>query len=385
MALNRAMDRVANFPLPMTDPRNDARIVADGNARGLAAIGVSHDSLHWHDRLGRTDQPRFRTGLSRCLVSVVPPPEERCAPISCVRSRPVFRRIRRNGCNGGLLPWLPSIRPMAGGTEQAFLERCIGMSRSIWQRLASDETACVMSMGAFPDPKLVEVAGRIAKIDGIWIDQEHSGITQRCLEMLLIACRAVGLDAFARVAPTDYPTIMRPMEAGCSGVMVAQIRTLAQVEQVVRWSKYPPVGERGLFIGNAESRYGTVAPAEHVTRANRERWLAIQIETVEAIDLAESIARTDGVDLLFVGPGDLACCLGVPGEAMHPKCVDALQHVSAACANAGVPWGALSRDPVHAEYCRKLGCQLFSLMSDMDIVHRGVSATHHLFDTFFDE
>ena len=75
--------------------------------------------------------------------------------------------------------------------------------------------------------------------------------------------------------------------------------------------------------------------------------------------------------------------LGVPGQAMHAKCVDALQRVSSACQAAGIPWGALSRDPHHAAKCRELGCRLFSLASDMDIVHRGLQATQQLFADFY--
>ena len=99
-------------------------------------------------------------------------------------------------------------------------------------------------------PKLIEVAGKFAELDGVWIDQEHSGLPNQELELLLIACRAAGLDAFVRVAPTDYATVMRPMEGGASGVMMAQVRSVAEVEQLVRWMKYHPEGERGLFLGS---------------------------------------------------------------------------------------------------------------------------------------
>ncbi len=258
------------------------------------------------------------------------------------------------------------------------------MAHSIQQRLANGDIVRVISLGAFPSPKLIEVAGQIANVHGLWIDQEHSAVSHAQMELMLMACRAAGLDAFARVPPTDYATIMRPMETGCSGVMVAQIRTLEEVHQVVEWAKYPPDGTRGLFMANAECGYGTVPAAEHVVRANQQRWLAIQIETTEAVELADQIAAVDGVDLLFVGPGDLACVLGVPGQALHAKCVDALERVSTACRSAGIPWGALSRDPNHAAKCRELGCRLFSLASDMDIVHRGLQATQELFADFFE-
>ena len=88
--------------------------------------------------------------------------------------------------------------------------------------------------------------------------------------------------------------------------------------------------------------------------------------------------------MLFVGPGDLACTLGVPGQALHDKCVDALQRVSAACRTHGKAWGTLTRDPKHAEKCRELGCQLFSIASDMDIVHRGLQSSRSIFAPLFD-
>ncbi|MCP4192859.1 MAG: host specificity protein [Planctomycetaceae bacterium] len=253
------------------------------------------------------------------------------------------------------------------------------MSHSIRERLSAGKTVRVMSMGVFPDPKLIEIAGLIGNLHGLWIDQEHSAVSHAQLEMLLMACRASGLDAFARVAPTDYATIMRPMEAGCSGVMAAQIRTLEEVAEVIHWSKYPPLGTRGLFMANAEAKYATMSPAEHVEQSNRERWLAIQIETTEAVDQVDEIAATAGVDMLFVGPGDLACTLGVPGQALHPLCIAALERISAACKKHGKPWGTLTRHPDHAAKCRDLGCQLFSICSDVDIVQRGIQSTRELF------
>jgi 2-keto-3-deoxy-L-rhamnonate aldolase RhmA len=223
-----------------------------------------------------------------------------------------------------------------------------------------------------------------AGVHGVWIDQEHSAVPHQDLELMLMACRASGLDAFARVAPTDYGAVMRPMEAGASGVMVAQIRTVDQVRQVLDWAKYPPMGVRGLFMSNYEAGYGTANVKEHMARANRDRWLCIQIETPEAVECAGAIIAMDGVDHLFVGPADLASTLGVPGEPLHPRCVDALEKVSKACRDAGKTWGVLSRSPEHALKCRVWGSRLFSLMADMDEVQRGFQSLRATFADFFE-
>jgi 2-dehydro-3-deoxyglucarate aldolase/4-hydroxy-2-oxoheptanedioate aldolase len=253
------------------------------------------------------------------------------------------------------------------------------MSETIIERLRAGQLVRVMHFSGLSSPKLVEVAGILGDIHGLWIDQEHSAVPHAQLELMLIACRAVGLDAFARVPPTDYATIMRPMEAGCSGVMIAQVRALAEVEQAVAWAKYPPRGVRGLFSATAEAGYGSVAVATHVATANRDRWLAIQIETVEGVEIVEQIAAADGVDMLFVGPADLSVTLGVPGDFLHPKCVAALERVAAACKRADKPWGVLSRDAEHARKCRELGCQLFSIFGDLDCFRSGLKALEERF------
>jgi 2-dehydro-3-deoxyglucarate aldolase/4-hydroxy-2-oxoheptanedioate aldolase len=258
------------------------------------------------------------------------------------------------------------------------------MGSIIKQRLAAGKIVRTMHVTGFIKPRALEMLGLVGKFHGIWIDQEHSAIAHAELESLLIACRASGLDAFARVAPTDYPTVMRPMEAGCSGVMIAQVRSLEEVERAIEWAKYPPVGRRGFFGGNIETGFGNIEMASHVANANRERWISIQIETPEAVELADQIAAKKEVDWLFVGPADLSVTLGVPGDFLHPKCVDALKRVAAATKKAGKAWGILSRDAEHAIKCRELGCQLFSVFGDIDCLRAGLTSLEERFAALMD-
>lgn len=255
---------------------------------------------------------------------------------------------------------------------------------SIKDRLAAGQIVRTMHFTGYVGPRVVEMAGLLGNFHGIWIDQEHAAIPHQTLELMLIACRAAGTDAFARVPLTDYATIMRPMEAGCSGVMIAQVRTLDEVKQAVEWVKYPPLGKRGFFGANSEGRFGTIDMPTHVATGNRDRWLAIQIETPEAVEIADKIAATEGVDWLFVGPADLSVTLGVPGDFLHPKCIDALKQVAVATKKADKAWGTLSRDPEHARRCRELGCQLFSIFGDIDCLRVGLQTLEERFKEFMD-
>jgi 2-dehydro-3-deoxyglucarate aldolase/4-hydroxy-2-oxoheptanedioate aldolase len=198
-----------------------------------------------------------------------------------------------------------------------------------------------------------------------------------------MACRSVGLDSYVRLAPVNYAAVMRPMESGVGGIMAAQVRSVGEVRQVVDWAKFPPIGHRGINTGNYEGGYGIRSLADHVETTNRDRWLSVQIETLEALEAVEEIARVEGVDHLFVGPADLSVALGVPGQFLHAKCVEALSRVSRAVKSVGKSWGILVRGAEHAATCRELGCQLFAFGNDLAVAQAGFVSLRKTYQAFF--
>lgn len=257
------------------------------------------------------------------------------------------------------------------------------MSETIKQRLVDGKLVRIFCVGPLASPKWIEIAAIHGGYHGVWIDEEHAALTQQQIEVLALACRATGLDAYVRVAPTNYAAVMRPMEAGVNGIMAAQVRSVEEVRRIVSWAKYAPVGCRGLNTANWEGRWATADTGPLTASANRDRWVAIQIETVEALEQVGVIAMVDGVDHLFVGPADLSLSLGVPGQYMHSKCVAALERVSAAVRKAGKTWGILVRGAEHAHLCETLGCRLFAFANELTFVHAGFEAVRQMYADYF--
>jgi 2-dehydro-3-deoxyglucarate aldolase/4-hydroxy-2-oxoheptanedioate aldolase len=156
--------------------------------------------------------------------------------------------------------------------------------------------------------------------------------------------------------------------------MAAQITSAQQAEEVVGWAKFHPRGRRGLNPLGHDGGFGTVPLAEFTSRANRETFVAVQIETAPAVREAEEIAAVDGVDLLFVGPSDLSQALGVVGEFTHPRCLEALDRVAAACRTAGKRWGAVAPNPEYASLVLEKGCTVLSAVGDVKLVTAGMAA-----------
>jgi 2-keto-3-deoxy-L-rhamnonate aldolase RhmA len=244
----------------------------------------------------------------------------------------------------------------------------------IKELLAKGQTVRMFGVGQLLTPKLIEIVGEHGGFDALWLDIEHAGLVMRDIELATMAARAYGLDHFVRLPPTDYASIMRPLEAGAGGVMLSMVKSAAEVEQAVRWAKFYPRGERGLNGGNRDGRFGLMPVAEYTKKANAETFVGVQIETASAIATVGEIAAVPDVDLLFIGPADLSQTLGVPGDFENPKCLETIEKIAQACAKAGKPWGIVPRGPQYAERMAEWGCRLFVAAFDIHAVHAGIRA-----------
>jgi 2-dehydro-3-deoxyglucarate aldolase/4-hydroxy-2-oxoheptanedioate aldolase len=257
------------------------------------------------------------------------------------------------------------------------------MSVQLKEQLRQGKLVRVFCLGQLVSAKLVEMVGLHGGFDAVWLDQEHCGLTIAQLEDATRAARVSGLDSFVRLAPTDYATVMRPLEAGAGGIMAAQVRSAAQTEEIVRWAKFHPRGIRGINNTGADGRYGTVPLTEYLRQANARTFVAIQIENVAALEEVEQIAAVPDVDVLFVGPADLSQSMGLPAEWDHPRHWEALERIAKAASANGIHWAILPLNLAYARRCVALGCRMLSLGIDVWIVRKGLQAFADEYVEFF--
>jgi 4-hydroxy-2-oxoheptanedioate aldolase len=247
------------------------------------------------------------------------------------------------------------------------------MSESMKVRLQRGERLVVFSVGRMFHHNMIRYLGMEGSFDGFWIDVEHGGLTTHDIEIAATAGLAHGLDCFVRVPPTDYATVTRCFESGATGVMAAQITSADHAEEFVRWAKFAPRGRRGLNPLGYDGAYGSLPLAEFAARANEETFVAIQIETAQAVEEADAIAAVDGVDLLFVGPSDLSQAVGSIGDFTGAASMAAVDRVAEACRSHGKQWGAVTPNPAYAATLIEKGCTLISPTNDVKLVTSGLS------------
>jgi 4-hydroxy-2-oxoheptanedioate aldolase len=158
---------------------------------------------------------------------------------------------------------------------------------------------------------------------------------------------------WVRLADDRAAGIGRALDAGAAGVIVPMVDSATQAAAAVRACRYPPLGQRSW--GPAAPLVGR--PAVPPVEANQAVRCAVMVETATALAAVDAIAATPGVDMVFVGPFDLALALGrTVDDLLADDASDApLPAVVAACRDAGVRTGAFAGDQARAERLVALG------------------------------
>jgi 4-hydroxy-2-oxoheptanedioate aldolase len=184
-------------------------------------------------------------------------------------------------------------------------------------------------------PEFVEMAGMMG-FDIAWVEMEHMAMGFRDALGLCRVATSVGMLSMIRIPDASRENVLRAAECGPDIIDLPMSNTRAIAEQLVSHARYAPMGDRGFFGGARSTSYGVLGTLlSERERVNRELALMVQIETAEAVDNSPGIAAVHGIDIVFVGRGDLSASLGVTGETEHPKVMAALDHALAATKAAG--------------------------------------------------
>ncbi len=208
--------------------------------------------------------------------------------------------------------------------------------------------------------------------DFLVADGEHGPVATADLVPMLIATRAAGVPILYRVAANEPVRIMHALDSGASGIVVPQVRTVADVERAVAWCRYPPVGLRGVAPRRA-SEYGR-ATATYLEAANDLVTCCVQIETREALAVLDDLLRVRGVDALLIGPNDLAAALGHTGDLGHPAVEAAIAEVLAQATAAGVPVGIWTPSTAVTRERRAQGFRFTTVGADYGFMATGADA-----------
>ena len=237
------------------------------------------------------------------------------------------------------------------------------------------ETILVPEINRVFNPIVVE-AMALAGYSCVWICMEHTHLSLDALSNMILAARTVDLDVMVRLPHGPYNQVIKPLELGAGGLIWPHCRSAAEARELVRMAKFRPLGLRGMG-GGRDSSFGQLDRSEYLDQANQHTLLGVMIEDAEGVEDVEAIAAVEGIDLLFVGPGDLAHSYGVerdPGPTIiQEKVLAAYDRVGAACRAHGKIMGTAvdPGDPMGAVFAK--GTRWFNCCHDLTALVNGYS------------
>jgi 4-hydroxy-2-oxoheptanedioate aldolase len=173
----------------------------------------------------------------------------------------------------------------------------------------------------FASPAICEFTAEIG-FDFTLIDNEHGLMNDETLENMVRGSQAADCPSIVRIPLNQPDYIRRALDFGANGVQVPLVNEVADAKRVVAASHFPPYGERGVAFQTRPARYGMAADkAAYLREADRAKLVAVHVETVEAVDRLDALLDVDGIDVYFVGPGDLAVSMGYPHDLNHPDVI----------------------------------------------------------------
>ena len=208
-------------------------------------------------------------------------------------------------------------------------------------------------------------------LDFVIIDCEHAETNTESIVHMCRASEVYGMAPLVRVYdPDDGPMMSRMLDVGVQGVMVPLVNTPQQAQKIVDYTKYAPVGHCGANGGRGP-RWGLYD--NYTVQANEQCLTIMQCESVEGLEHIEKICRTPGLDMIFIGTGDLSLDMGVEWTANaaadhktgDPRMVEAIDRVLRACRENNVIAGIVTASAEDAARRIRQGFQFVTCMNDL--------------------
>jgi len=211
-----------------------------------------------------------------------------------------------------------------------------------------------------------------AGVEWLFLDLEHGSLDISDLLGAVQLADALGMCSVLRVPDLSYHWVARSLDTGALTVMIPRVESAEQARLAVQWTKFPPVGCRGMGSPSYLS-YASLSVREGIEISNRETMVVVQIETKAGADNVEAIASVPGVDALFLGPLDMSISLGCPGDVTGEEAHAVFREVCHVAREHGLITGIVCSGDRILQY-HSMGIRMFSVGTALTHLRAGIGA-----------
>jgi len=205
--------------------------------------------------------------------------------------------------------------------------------------------------------------------DSITVDMQHGHIDFASMVAMLTAISTTATVPLVRVPWNEPGDVMRALDAGAYGVICPNIDTREQCERFVGACRYAPLGYRSVGPRRAVLYGGS----DYIAKANETVLAAVQVESAVALKNVAEIAAVKSLDMIYVGPTDLALSLSrdIRAGLSDDVLLEAIDKILAAARSAKVRTGIYCRNADDAKAMLTRGFDLVTVTSDDALLAAG--------------
>lgn len=208
-------------------------------------------------------------------------------------------------------------------------------------------------------------------MDFIIIDLEHSAIGIETADEMVKSAELEDCYSLIRLGQLDEGLILKSLDMGGHGVLVAHMEDRKSVEKLIEYVKYYPTGKRGFSPYTRAGSFGGFDTIKYAVKENERTLTGIILEGVTAVDNIDAILEVPGLDLVYIGAYDLSQDLGFPGQVNHPRVLSYVEGAICKIRKAGVAAGGhVAKDLNDIRRMVDMGMQFITLLPDCALLNR---------------
>ena len=210
--------------------------------------------------------------------------------------------------------------------------------------------------------------------DWLFIDMEHNSMDVDVASQISVAAQDAGITPIVRVPDFAHHHATRVLDCGAMGIVFPHVDDAETAEKLVSYCLFPPKGHRSMTGSLPQLNFKQTAISEVATIINDNMLIVIMLESPQAIENVDSIAKISGVDVILIGTNDLCMEMGIPGDYSNPQIKEAYKKVIDACKKYGKTpgMGGVYNEELMSEYI-DMGMKFILSGSDLSFMMNSAS------------
>jgi len=244
--------------------------------------------------------------------------------------------------------------------------------KNLLKQKINKKQSCIGTWITVPSVEIVDIISS-SDIDFIIIDNEHSPISIEKAQLMTMAAHKNNTSVILRVSSVNKSEIQKATEINVDGIQIPNVNSLTDIGMIIKYSLYPPEGEKGLSPFTSSAKYASYDIEKFIPDYNKELLLIPQLEGVNVLKNIDKILESKRPDIYFIGMYDLSISIGIPGKFDDPRFIKTFKAMATKVLSSGFVLGSIASNNTELEFLIDNGATYITYSADCSMILKSYS------------